>query len=72
MSTTTISIRTDETGRIITRYIGAKDGDQWTQAEKSKWPEDESGPDEIPRYYYDPKTDEITVQYETVTSDSVQ
>lgn len=72
MSMTTISIRTDETGRIITRYIGAKDSDQWTQIAKSAWPEDESGSDEIPRYYYDPKTGEITVQYETMASDPAQ
>jgi hypothetical protein len=67
-----ISIIHNDTGSITNRYFGTKTTGQWIVTDESAWPEDESGSDEIPRYYYDPKTGEITVQYETVASDPAQ
>jgi hypothetical protein len=58
-----ISIKYDGDGRIINRYIGLKDSDSWTLTNESDWPSDESGPDEVPQYYFNPDTDEISIQY---------
>ena len=64
--TDTIAIKYDSDGRIINRYIGSKDGESWTNTDAADWPDAEPGADELPRYYFDPTTGDITVEYETI------
>jgi hypothetical protein len=56
----------DSTGRITNRYYDTKDDSTWTNTEDSAWPEDQSGEWEIPEYYYDEGTGDITIQYRTI------
>ena len=62
----TIAIKYDSDGRIINRYIGSKDDDSWTNTDAAGWPDAEPGADELPHFYFDPTTGDITVEYETV------
>ena len=63
----TISIKTDEDGRIVNRYIGEKGG-EWIQTDESEWPEPDLADDEIPQFYYD--SGDITVETEIVEDDA--
>ena len=69
--TKTIAIKFDTDGLIINRYIGVKEDDSWTHTDESEWPDDESGDDEVPRYYYDSDTGDISIEYETIATDEV-
>ena len=62
-----ISIKTDDDGQIINRLIGSKSGEDWTQTSDADWPDASPADDEIPQYFYDDSTGEISVQYKTVT-----
>ena len=63
---TTISIKTDEGGRITNRYIGEKDG-EWIQTDEADWPEPDLADDEIPQFFYDSGT--ISVETKIVEDD---
>jgi hypothetical protein len=62
----TIAIRFDsETGIITNRYyVGAKDESGWINTDESDWPDSNVARDELPVYYYDESTGNITVQGE--------
>lgn len=62
-----ISIRYDDDGRVTNRYMGERAG-SWTQIPDDEWPDADPGEDEIPRYYYDEETGEVSVEYEAVDS----
>ena len=64
---TTISIKTDDDGQIINRFIGSKSGEDWIQTSDADWPDASPTEDETPQYFYDASTGEISVQYKTVT-----
>jgi hypothetical protein len=62
----TIAIRYDsDTGHITNRYyVGPKDEAEWVNTDDSDWPDPNVARDELPVFYYDESTDEITVQGE--------
>lgn len=63
----TIAIKYDDsTGRITNRYYDAAPDSMWTETADADWPTVDAGPDEVPRFYYDESTGDISVQYETV------
>ena len=62
----TISIKTDENGRIVNRYLGEKGG-EWIQTDESDWPETDPADNEIPRFFYDGGV--ITVEYKILEED---
>lgn len=64
---TAIAIKYDSDGKITNRFIGTKKGEEWTMTHDIDWPEPAPADDEVPLFYYDDATDEITVEYETVT-----
>lgn len=67
---TTISIKYDDDGQIRNRYIGAKDGDEWTQVSDADWPDPNPMADnEIPLFFYDESTGEISAQLQTLPSE---
>ena len=61
-----ISIICDDDNRIVTKFNGSKDGDKWIQVSDDIWPDAEPADNERPHFYFDPKTGDITVEYETV------
>jgi len=64
---TEIAIKYDSGGKIINRFFGTKNSDEWTMTQESAWPETDPAPDEIPLFYYDEASGDIRVEYETVT-----
>jgi len=62
----TISIKTDEDGRIVNRYIGEKGG-EWIQTDEADWPEPDLADNEIPQFFYD--DGDIFVETEIVEDD---
>jgi hypothetical protein len=63
----TIAIKFDDsTGRITNRYYDKAPNKTWIETADADWPEQNSDPDEIPKFYYDESSGEISVQYETV------
>ena len=62
----TISIKTDDDGRIVNRYIGEKDG-EWIHTDEADWPEPDLADDEIPLFFYD--SGDITVETKIVEVD---
>lgn len=63
----TIAIKFNEsTGRITNQYYDAAPDPTWTETADSDWPDADPGPDEVPQFYYDESTGDISVQYETV------
>lgn len=67
---TTIAIKYDSDGLIINRYIGTKNDGAWTNTDAADWPEAEPGADEIPSFYFDPSSGDITVSYEQIDTSS--
>ena len=70
----TIAIKYDgDTGRITNRYyVGPKDGSGWVNTDESEWTEPNVARDELPVYYYDAKSDEITVQGERQVTEGIR
>jgi hypothetical protein len=63
----TIAIKYDDsTGRITNRYYDSAPNSEWTETLEGDWPKDNSGDNEVPRYFYDDATGEITVEYKTI------
>lgn len=62
----TIAIKFDDTGRITNRYYDEPPDPTWTETTDSDWPTVDASPDEIPQFYYDESTGDISVQYETI------
>ena len=62
----TISIKTDDDGRIVNRYLGEKGG-EWIQTDESDWPDPELSDDEIPQFFYDGGT--ISVEKKIIEVD---
>ena len=62
----TISIKTDDDGRVTNRYIGEKGAD-WIQTNESDWPTPELVDNEIPQFYYN--DGKISVETKVVNVD---
>lgn len=61
-----ISIKYDGDGTVTNRYIGAHDGEGWTLTKSADWPDPTPADNEIPIYFYDAQSGDITVEYEIV------
>ena len=61
-----ISIIHNNNGRVETKFNGIKKGDRWTLIDESDWPDPNPADNEIPQYFYDEVTGEITVEYKIV------
>ena len=63
----TIAIKFDDsTGRITNEYYDEAPDSTWTETADADWPTADPGADEVPNFYYDESTGKISVQYETV------
>jgi len=62
----TVSIQTDDNGRIKTIYRGERSGSEWTQVSDSDWPEVTESNVSVERYW---DGSAVTVETEPIPED---